>query len=370
MLTGGESMDVGAALIFQATNPQMSDREVYRNELKLGDLAIDLGFQSIWGVEHHFTDYTMCPDVTQFLSYWAGRNDSVQLGSMVIVLPWHDPMRVAEEIAMLDNLSDGRMLLGIGRGLGRIEFEGFNRDMNVSREYFTESAQMILEGLEQGYCEFDGQLIQQPRRDIRPAPFKSFRGRTFAAAVSPESSQIMARLGVGIVVVPQKPWDSVEKELAAYRETYQAINGQAAPETILAGWTYCHEDAGFAEEMARRYIGGYYQTVVKHYELAGDHMKNTKGYEAYVSVQENVQQSQAAMEEFFMSIQVWGTPEMCYDKISEFTSRIGAGAYNGVFSFAGMPYETVEQSMRLFAREVMPQVRKLPGVPLNKLAAA
>ncbi|MEM7079154.1 MAG: LLM class flavin-dependent oxidoreductase [Pseudomonadota bacterium] len=363
-------MDVGAALIFQGTDPELSDRDVYRQELRLGDLAIDLGFNSIWSVEHHFTDYTMCPDVTQFLSYWAGRNSEVMLGSMVIVLPWHDPMRVAEEIAMLDNMSDGRMILGVGRGLGRVEFEGFGKDMNVSREYFTESAQMILEGLEQGYCEFDGQHIKQARRDIRPAPFKSFRGRTYAAAVSPESSQIMARLGVGILIVPQKPWDAVEKELASYRETYLEVNGDEAPETILAGWTFCHEDAGYAEEVARQYIGGYYQTVVEHYELQGNHLKNTKGYEAYVSVQENVQQAQDAMEEFFMSIQVWGTPEMCYDKIKSFTSRVNAGAYNGVFSFAGMPYALAEHSMRLFAREVMPEVAKLPGVSLADLAAA
>ena len=363
-------MDVGAALIFQGTDPNLSDRDVYLNELKMGDLAIDLGFKSIWSVEHHFTDYTMCPDVTQFLSYWAGRNPDVLLGSMVIVLPWHDPMRVAEEISMLDNMSDGRMVLGVGRGLGRIEFEGFNKDMNVSREYFTESAQMILEGLEQGYCEFDGEHIKQPRRDIRPAPFKSFRGRTYAAAVSPESSQIMARLGVGILIVPQKPWESVEQELASYRETYREVNGDEAPETILAGWTFCDEDAGRAEEMARKYIGGYYQTVVEHYELAGDHMKKTKGYEAYVSVQENVQKAQSEMEEFFMSIQVWGTPEMCYDKIKSFTSRVNAGAYNGVFSYAGMPYEIAEQSMRLFAREVMPEVQKLPGQALSTAAAA
>ena len=362
-------MHVGAALIFQGTDPSLSDRSVYKHELELGDLAIDLGFDSIWSVEHHFTDYTMCPDVTQFLSYWAGRNAQIQLGSMVIVLPWHDPMRVAEEISMLDNMSDGRMILGIGRGLGRIEFEGFNRDMNVSREYFTESAQMILEGLENGVCEFDGELIKQPRREIRPRPFKSFRGRTYAAAVSPESSQIMAKLGVGILIVPQKPWDAVEKELDAYRATYQEVNGEAAPETILAGWTYCDEDAGRAEEMARTYIAGYYQTVVQHYELAGDHMKKTKGYEAYVSVQENVQKNVTDMEEFFMSIQVWGTPEMCYDKIKSFTSRVNAGAYNGVFSYAGMPYDLAEQNIRLFARDVMPEIRKLPGQPLNMIAA-
>jgi len=163
--------------------------------------------------------------------------------------------------------------------------------------------------------------------------------------------------------------DVLDDMLKGRDVAYREVNGDEAPETILAGWTYCDEDVGRAEEMARKYIGGYYQTVVEHYELAGSHMKNTKGYEAYVSVQENVQKSQDAMEEFFMSIQVWGTPEMCYDKIKAFTGRVNAGAFNGVFSYAGMPYEAAEQSMTLFAREVMPEIRKLPGQPLISSAA-
>ena len=178
-------MDVGLSLIFQGLNPNTTDQQVYQEDLKLGDLGIELGFQSIWGVEHHFTDYTMCPDVTQFLSYWAGRNPDIGLGTMVMVLPWHDPIRVAEEIVMLDNMSNGRVILGIGRGLGRVEFEGFGRDMNTSRETFTESAEMILEGLESGFCEYDGKQVKQVRRELRPRPFNTFKGRTYAAAVSP-----------------------------------------------------------------------------------------------------------------------------------------------------------------------------------------
>ncbi len=84
------------------------------------DLAEPLGFQSIWGVEHHFTDYTMCPDVLQFLTYMAGRTTRAELGSMVVVLPWHDPMRVAEEVSMLDHISSGRLILGLGRGAGKV----------------------------------------------------------------------------------------------------------------------------------------------------------------------------------------------------------------------------------------------------------
>ena len=128
----------------------------------------------------------MCPDVLQFLTYYAGRTRTVQLGSMVVVMPWHDPKRVAvEQVSVVDHMSNGRMILGLGaRRLARIEFEGFRVPLGESRERFIESAEMLIEGLEKGYCEYDGKYIKQPRRDIRPKPFKSFKGRTYAAAVS------------------------------------------------------------------------------------------------------------------------------------------------------------------------------------------
>ena len=133
-------MHVGMAAVFQNTGRALSDHQIYLHELALADMAEPLGFDSIWSVEHHFTDYTMCPDVVQFLTYMAGRTKNVQLGSMV-VLPWHDPVRVAEEVCMLDALSGGRMIFGIGRGLGRVEFEGFRVPMDESRERFVEAAE-------------------------------------------------------------------------------------------------------------------------------------------------------------------------------------------------------------------------------------
>src|SRR5689334_25307430 len=126
-------MHVGMAAVFQNPGKAQSDRDVYLNELRLAELAEPLGFQSVWGVEHHFTDYTMCPDVLQFLTYMAGRTTRVQLGSMVVVLPWHDPVRVAEDVSVLDALSGGRFIFGIGRGLGRVEFDGFRVPMDESR---------------------------------------------------------------------------------------------------------------------------------------------------------------------------------------------------------------------------------------------
>jgi alkanesulfonate monooxygenase SsuD/methylene tetrahydromethanopterin reductase-like flavin-dependent oxidoreductase (luciferase family) len=353
-------MHVGTGVIFQGTGEGRTDRNVYRNELRLGDLAEPLGFQSLWGVEHHFTEYTMCPDVLQYLTYFAGRTHTIQLGSMVVVLPWHDPMRVAEQVVMLDHFSNGRFIFGIGRGLGRVEFEGFGVNQEESRERFTESAQMILEGLERGYCEYNGKFVKQARRELRPRPFKSFRGRTYAAAVSPESSIIMAKLGIGILIIPQKPWEVVAKELSDYRRVFHEVNGVDAPPPICAGWTFCDENADRAQELAYRYIGGYWKTVVKHYELIGDHLTKMKGYESYAEMQLKASAPGGvdAMTEFFVGLQIWGTPEQCYEKILDVQKRTGAEAYTGVFSYAGMPYDIAEASMRLFAAEVMPELKK------------
>jgi alkanesulfonate monooxygenase SsuD/methylene tetrahydromethanopterin reductase-like flavin-dependent oxidoreductase (luciferase family) len=353
-------MHVGMAAVFQNPGKAQTDREVYRNELRLADLAEPLGFESIWGVEHHFTDYTMCPDVLQFLTYMAGRTERARLGSMVVVLPWHDPMRVAEEVAMLDNISGGRLILGLGRGAGKVEFDGFRLSMDESRGRFVESAEMLLGGLETGYCEYSGRFISQPRAAIRPAPFKSFRGRTYAAAVSPESLPVMAKLGVGILIIPQKPWKEVAKELDVYRTIYREVNGADAPPPVSAGWTFCDESAERALQMARRYIGGYYQTVLDHYQFQGDHLARTKGYEYYGKMAEKIAQyGTDTVIDYFMNLQVWGTPAQCYEKILDIHTRTGNSHYVGVFSYAGMPYADAERNMRLFAREVMPALQKL-----------
>jgi alkanesulfonate monooxygenase SsuD/methylene tetrahydromethanopterin reductase-like flavin-dependent oxidoreductase (luciferase family) len=356
-------MHVGMATVFQNPQNARADREVYQQELRLSDFAEALGFESIWGVEHHFTDYTMCPDVLQFLTYMAGRTERAQLGSMVVVLPWHDPMRVAEQVSMLDNISGGRVILGLGRGAGKVEFDGFRLPMDESRQRFVESAEMLLSGLEAGYCEYQGTLIEQPRAWIRPAPFKSFRGRTYAAAVSPESAPIMAKLGIGMLIIPQKPWTEVARELESYRGVYRQVNGTEAPPPICAGWTFCDENADRAEALARQYIGGYFQTVLDHYNFASDALGKTKGYEYYGKMAEKISTyGNDKVKDFFMSLQVWGTPEQCYAKILDVRERVGNEHFIGVFSYAGMPWAEAERSMRLFAREVRPELQKLaPG---------
>ena len=273
---------------FQNLNDGQSDRAVYEHEYAMADLAEPLGFDSIWAAEHHFTEYTMCPNVAQFLTYMAGRTNRVKLGAMAYIVPWHDPIRLAEEISVLDHASGGRAIVGFGRGLGRVEFDAFRLEMGESRGRFIEYTEAILGALETGFIECDGKYYQQPRAAIRPAPFQSFRGRSYAAAVSPESARIMARLGLGVLVIAQKPWETTRSELEMYRELYNEMNGTEAPKPIIASFIACHEDESVAKEMMEKYIRSYSRSALDHYEFDNEGLAQIEGYEYYGGLAKNI----------------------------------------------------------------------------------
>jgi len=116
-----ETMDVGMMMVFAAYGwDGIDDATVWDEELRLARLAADLGFDALWSAEHHFFDYSFCPDNLQLMSYLAGVTSHADLGTAAVILPWHDPLRVAEQVAMLDHMSNGRLILGLGRGLGRV----------------------------------------------------------------------------------------------------------------------------------------------------------------------------------------------------------------------------------------------------------
>ncbi len=365
-------MHVGLSVIFQNPGELKPDHQVYAEDLALARQAEPLGFDSVWSVEHHFTDYTMCPNVFQFLTYMAGCTEQIQLGSMVAVLPWHDPLRVAEQVAMLDVISGGRTILGMGRGTGRVEFDGFRVAMPEARARFAETADMVLNGLEQGWCEYRGDYVQQPRVDLRPRPHKSFKGRTYAAAVSSESAEIMAKMGVGILIVPQKPWHVVEQELAQYRTTFLAATGEQAPAPYCAGWVFVDPSADRAEEMARRYIGAYWDSVIEHYEFNKDHLKSTPGYEFHGEMYDRLMApgGMEAMTEFYVNLQLWGTPEQVYDKIVTIRDNTFANGFMAVCSYGGMPHAEAQRNLQLFATDVLPEVKRLAEItpPLQATA--
>jgi alkanesulfonate monooxygenase SsuD/methylene tetrahydromethanopterin reductase-like flavin-dependent oxidoreductase (luciferase family) len=362
-------MHVGYGAVFQNPNNQLPDREVWRQELRLAEMAEPMGFDSIWAIEHHFDDYTMCPDPVQFLTYMAGRTKHAKLGSMVIVLPWHDPIRVAEAVAMLDHVSDGRFILGIGRGLARIEYEGFRIDQNEGRNLFVEYAELIINALEKGYME-GGTYTRQPRREIRPAPFKSFRQRTYAAAVSPESMPIMAKLGVGLLVIPQKPWEMVKADFEVYHRVWREVNGtKPAPKPLSGGFIFVDENKDRAEELAMKWLAANYRTVIKHYEMQSEKFGTQKSYESYRMITKHLAKYGIdAASAGFANLMPWGTPDMVLEKLATIRDMIDANGFMLNFSYGGMPYDEVERNLRCFVQHVLPEVKKWQTEPLPEPA--
>jgi alkanesulfonate monooxygenase SsuD/methylene tetrahydromethanopterin reductase-like flavin-dependent oxidoreductase (luciferase family) len=366
-------MKVGGSIICQNFfKAQQPDDSIYADDLRLVELYEPLGFESIWTVEHHFSPYTMVPDALQMLTYLAGHTKKIGLGSMVVVLPWHDPVRVAEQIAMLSHFMKGRELtIGVGRGAGRIEFDGFRVPMGESRERFVEAAEILQLALSNQRFSYKGKHFQIPEMSIRPQPLDHDIGNNmYGAIISPETGDIMARLGIGMLIIPQKPWNEHLNDYKNYRASC-AKYGKTPRQPISAAWVYCHEDADKAREGAFKWIGNYTETALRHYEFdEPEHFRAAKGYESYVAAAEmNKATAGQPFRDVFSATQVYGTPEQCVEAVKRIVSAISPSEFVGVFKYGGMPAEEAERNIRLFAKEVMPELKKLKSEETLSAAA-
>jgi len=358
-------MKVGVALnmLCQAGR---SDASVVGEHLILGDLAEPLGFDSLFALEHHFTGYAMSPAPTQLLAYYAGRTHKIQLGTAVIVLPWHDPVRVAEQIALLDILCGGRCIFGFGRGAASVEYEGFRIPMEEARPRFVEAAQIVVTALANESFEYDGRYYQIPKTAIRPRPISHPERRFHASAVSPDSAEIMAKLGFGLLMVMQNEWPKAAEDIARYREIASAAGHQPRPPIILTN-VCCAESRDEAHERAIKYLGQKWQSIDDHYHFSDGHLAAVKGYETcgkmartYAKIDESAETRQKATD-FYVSIQIVGTPQDCLDKIAELQRLTGLDHLVTEYSFGAMPHEEAELNMRLFADRCLPILQRDPA---------
>jgi alkanesulfonate monooxygenase SsuD/methylene tetrahydromethanopterin reductase-like flavin-dependent oxidoreductase (luciferase family) len=351
-------MDVGLQMVFASYGwTNVSDAEVWDEELRLARLAADLGFDVLWSVEHHFNDYSFCPDNLQLMSYLAAECPDVGLGTAAVILPWHDPLRVAEQASILDHLSRGRLRLGIGRGLARREFEAFRGTMDESRERFDEAAEMILRGLRTGFMEGDGPFYRQPRTEIRPRPTRSFEGRVYAVASSDDSVVSAAKLNARMVMFADRPWPMRMPAIQKHRDLVRERHRHEAGPPLLADFCVCTPTMDGAEAMARQYMGKFVESNFYHYELLGPHFSTVKGYDAYA--QKIAMAREIGMDGIvsaFMEAAVWGTPDRILRKFEERRAIVGEFELATSFRFGGTPPDLAESGLRLYAKEVLPVV--------------
>ena len=351
-------MQVGMLMVFQNFEDGTTDQGAWERDIHIGSLAEPLGFDYLSSVEHHFFNYAMCPDNLEYLSYMAAKTERIGLLTGAVILPWNNPLRVVERMITLDHLSRGRALFGIGRGLSRREYEPFGVDMSESRERFDEAAEMIVRGLETGVVEGDGLYYPQKRTEVRPRPYASFKDRFYAVGMSSDSVPVVARLGAKMMTFGTKPWEETVPHFNRYRDLYREHHNTQPPSPVCVDFLFCDESAELAESMARKHISNYFISIMEHYELANDHFREMKGYGDYA---DNAQLLRDAnMDEAangFVDINTWGSPRQMLEKLEDRRRVLGDYDLCISASYGGLTTEQSEQSLRLFAEEVMPELQ-------------
>jgi alkanesulfonate monooxygenase SsuD/methylene tetrahydromethanopterin reductase-like flavin-dependent oxidoreductase (luciferase family) len=180
-------------------------------------------------------------------------------------------------------------------------------------------------------------------------------------AMSPDSVLAAADLGARMVMFSQQPWESQASSVATYRERFVATHHREPGAPVVCDFVYCDTSAARAEEAAHKYIAGYLASVMEHYELESDHLKQAKGYESYGSAVDMLRAvGLDKLCEMYLGVNVWGTPDQIVQRLRDRREVIGDHDLTCCFQYAGLPYEQAEASMRLFAREVLPIVQAEP----------
>ncbi|MFU8817662.1 MAG: LLM class flavin-dependent oxidoreductase [Pseudomonadales bacterium] len=176
------------------TQGQGTEREVLAAMLREAQLAEELGFDTVWVAEHHFdSKFSTVPSPNLLLAAMAQTTQRIKLGCGINVLPFHNPLRLAEEGAMLDLLSQGRFQWGIGRGITGHEFESFRLSPAQSRTLFNEIHDAVIAAWRTGRMHYEGELVQVPPTDIAPAVLQRPHPPVWVTAQSPESVAWAAR---------------------------------------------------------------------------------------------------------------------------------------------------------------------------------
>jgi alkanesulfonate monooxygenase SsuD/methylene tetrahydromethanopterin reductase-like flavin-dependent oxidoreductase (luciferase family) len=342
-----------------------SDREIFNEEINIARIADETGFDSVWTIEHHFTPYTMVTNPLQYLTYIAGITKRVDLGTMVVVLPWHNPVRVAEDVNMLDAFlgPDREIICGVGRGLGRREYVGMGIDQNEARGRFDESLQIVNQLLATGECNFDGEYYQVHGLHLRPQPEHDLSANLWCAGGTDETVRIIAKHGVRPLTIPTTSLELALSNMRHYAELRRAA-GHEPGHTKLALWTYVAETQSAAEAGAHQYMCEYTDSALRHYELLGDHLGTTKGYQSYGQMQEALRKDATPFREGFFQSHPWGTPDQTIKRATQLANEFGVDEIMFIFKYGSMPMSVAEKSMRLFAKEVMPALKDLHTMPI------
>lgn len=338
----------------------MSHREVYRRNFEIIDLLEELGFDGVWGSEHHFRDYGLLPSITQALAYVAGRTEKLRLGTGIIVLPLHNPLRVAEEIAELDLISNGRVDFGVGRGYQAVEFEGHDISLSEARERFDEALDVILNLWSHDEVPaFSGEFSSHGALRLMPKHIQQPHPPIYVAAVSPETVERYAARGLPIIVDPATPFRKIAKAAEVWQSTATDAGHDVSDADLVASRVvWVAQTIDQAREDQERFDASFDRSRIFNERSAPidkDTNEIAKGFEFW---QGRYLKGGTVDTEFRWNQQeIIGDPERVIDQIK----GLREAGYNHLMCDFGtirpLEHEEMKNQIRFFAKEVMPEFR-------------
>jgi alkanesulfonate monooxygenase SsuD/methylene tetrahydromethanopterin reductase-like flavin-dependent oxidoreductase (luciferase family) len=328
--------------------------EQYRKRLELIDLYDRAGFRAYHVSEHHATPLNLTPSPSVFLAAVAQRTTRLRLGALVYVLPAHHPLRLAEEICMLDHLSGGRIEVGIGRGASPHELNYFGVDADVAQAMYVEAYQVIMQSLTRDEVNFDGKHYQFRNVPIDLKPAQLPHPPIWYAVPVPEGAAWPAQTGINIVC--GGPISRVREITDRYRSEWQAAGRSlnALPLLGINRFVLVADSDREAMALGRRAWPKFHTSFTKLWKLYGTQPRFARMPEDFDTLVEH-------------GGGIAGSPATVRDRVRVMTEEAGTNYFIGQFSFGDLGHDEVMHSVGLFAREVLPMAaaRVVPAAAGN-----
>jgi alkanesulfonate monooxygenase SsuD/methylene tetrahydromethanopterin reductase-like flavin-dependent oxidoreductase (luciferase family) len=346
-----------------------SYHELYLEHLAEIEKAEHLGFDHYWIYEHHLLPLAPMPSPNLMLAAAAIRTRRIRLGNMVNVVPFRNPLMVAEEAAMLDVLSNGRLDLGLGRGSNLSEYRAFGIPMDQSRPIFEQHVDVILRALADENFSVSGKLYNISKQAaLSPPPIQKPHPPVYVTAASQESLRWAAERDLPFVQLDSLIEDCA-RDLAYYREIQAESGHKHTSRLCLTREIYVGETDEAARKEAYSYLLEYWGLWGRYAQFVAE--AGTPGsFETWYQRAPRL----AAMnfDELIESgLVLVGSPQTVARKIVEHQNQLDIAVLVGVFQLGSLPHEKVVKSMEAFAKEVMPMLARMaaPKILSSEVAA-
>jgi len=330
-----------------------SERQRYRDiiaQIELGDV---LGFDTAWLGELHFSrPFSILAAPLMVLAAAAQRTTRIRLGTAVTLLPLHNPVKMAEEAATADVLSDGRLEFGVGRGTAPMHYAGYGIPQEESRERFVEALDFILQAWTNERFSFEGKHYRVHDLTVIPRPLQSPHPPVRIAANSPDTFPTAGRRRLPIFATPLiNPPDKLKEGLAVYREVLPA---GTPGDTALAFPVHVTTSRAQARQECEPGLLRFLRDAAERLRPLGQ--ADIKSFEAFRQVLARIER--VKYEDLDREMGVFGDPEYCIERVQALRREYGMDEFICYFNQGGiMEHAMVKQSMTLFAKEVLPHCR-------------